>query len=152
MKTVFAKTYIIYLRLSVAWSLKTCISLHVKSMALSKSFLPMITKHAALLWTFTLMAKRMLFLVLYFAPSLGLFNLLHHWQWEQIPFAIRKQWNVTADDELMSWWYWAKALDRPSPMELFCCSHSTWIYDLYSLYGSCILQNVLDPYFHPFCH
>ena len=101
MKTVFGKTDIFYLGLSVALSLKTCISLHTKSMALSKPFFPFTAKLAALLWTFALMAKRMLVLVLYFAPSLGLFNLLHHWKWEQIPFAIRKRRNVTADDELV---------------------------------------------------
>ena len=101
MKTVFGKTDIFYLGLSVALSLKTCISLHTKSMALSKPFFPFTAKLAALLWTFALMAKRMLVLVLYFAPSLGLFNLLSHWKWEQIPFAVRKRRNVTTDDELV---------------------------------------------------
>ena len=101
MKTIFGKTDIFYLGLSVALSLKTCISLHLKSMALSKPFFPFTAKLAALLWTVALIARRMLVLVLYFAPSLGLFNLLHHWKWEQIPFEVRKHRNVTAEDELV---------------------------------------------------
>ena len=36
-----------------------------------------------------------------FAPSLGLFKRLHHWNWEQIPFAVWMHMKVTADDELV---------------------------------------------------
>ena len=35
--------------------------------------------------------RRILTFVIFFVPSLGLFNLLHHWQWEQFPFKIRKE-------------------------------------------------------------
>ena len=102
MTAIFDKKNLYYLGLSVAWSLKTCISLHLKSMALSKPFFPFFpAKVAAFMWTATTMTKRMMNLVFYFAPSLGLFNLLNHWKWEQIQFTVRKHRNVTPDDQFV---------------------------------------------------
>ena len=96
--TVFDKTNLSYLLISVVLSLRTCISLHLKSMALSKPFFLFLAKITALLMTAAFTFKRIMVLFLYFAPSFGLFNQLHHWQWEKIQFTVRKQRNVTPSD------------------------------------------------------
>ena len=43
---------------------------------------------SVLVWTVFSVTKRLLVLVMYFTPSLGLFSLLHHWQAESLPFAV----------------------------------------------------------------
>ena len=43
-----------------------------------------------LLWAVLATLRRMLALVLFFVPSLGLLDLLHHWQAEQRPFWVRR--------------------------------------------------------------
>ena len=69
-------------------------------MALEKHFFPVTSKVVAFLLTLVATTKRMIIVVLYFAPSLGLFDLLHHYQFEQIPFSVRKNRQVKADDVL----------------------------------------------------
>jgi len=36
--------------------------------------------------------RRILSLIALFLPSMGLFNILHHWRWEQIPFSTRMEY------------------------------------------------------------
>ena len=92
-----------------------------------KPFFPFSSKAAAFLWTTAAAVKRMMVLVFYFAPGFGLFDLLHHWQLEQIPFAVRKHRNVTINDVLhlrniepMLWskvdrWNYFDDLKNPTP-------------------------------------
>ena len=44
-----------------------------------------------LVWAVLATLRRMLALVLFFVPSLGLLDLLHHWQAEQRPFWVRRE-------------------------------------------------------------
>ena len=100
LKSFFEESNIPLLVLSVAWSLRSCVSLHIRALTLEKPFFPTTSKLVAYLWTITVTAKRMMVLILYFAPSLGLFHLLYHPLFEQVPFAVRKNRNVSADDLL----------------------------------------------------
>ena len=82
----------ILLILSVLWSIKSCIFLQLKTTALGKGFFPTKATIIVLFWSLFGTCRRILSLVLFFAPSLGLFNLLHHFQEESaFPFKIRKQ-------------------------------------------------------------
>ena len=138
LKSIFEQTNVYYLALSISWSMKTCISLHLKSIALEKPFFPFTSKIITLLWTVIATVKRLMVLVLYFSPALGLFNLLHHWQYEQIPFTVRKHKNVTLNDVLvlrdidpMPWvkldrWNYYEDPKNPSPPS----------YTLYTVYSS----------------
>ena len=92
LKTLFEQTNIYYLGMSVVWSLKTCISLHMKTVTLEKPFFPIPSKIILLLWTIVAVTKRLMVLLLYFAPCFGMFNLLHHYQLEQIQFSIRRKY------------------------------------------------------------
>ena len=46
---------------------------------------------SVLVWTVFSVTKRLLVLVMYFTPSLGLFSLLHHWQAESLPFSVSQK-------------------------------------------------------------
>ena len=77
------------LTLSVILSMKTCVNLHLKAIKVNKGFFPMTSK--LIVWTWGLFGtlRRVLSMVIYFVPFLGLSNVLHHWRAEQIPFWIR---------------------------------------------------------------
>ena len=90
------------LALSVLWSLKTGVFLHLKSIATEKGFMQTTSKIAVFLWGLFAVLRRVLTLVTFFAPSLGLFSLLYHWQAEQRPYTVRLKYaaSVTADDRI----------------------------------------------------
>ena len=76
------------LTLSVIWSMKSCVNLHLKAIKVHKGFFPMRSK--LIVWTWGLFGtlRRVLSMVIYFVPFLGLFNVLNHWKAEQIPIWI----------------------------------------------------------------
>ena len=76
--------------LSVLWSLKTAILLHVKILSMEKGFFGFKAKIAAFLWGLVASVRRVLGIVAFFIPCLGLMNLLWHWHAEQYPFSARK--------------------------------------------------------------
>ena len=93
------KTVII---LSVCWSLKTSILLHVKILSLEKGFFGFKAKTAAFLWGLVASVRRVMGIVIFFTPCLGLGDLLWHWHAEQFPFQVRldhsktlKRFNIT---------------------------------------------------------
>ena len=76
--------------LSVLWSLKTAILLHVKTLSMEKGLFGFKAKTAAFLWGLVASVRRVLGIVAFFIPCLGLMNLLWHWHAEQFPFSARK--------------------------------------------------------------
>ena len=76
------------LTLSVIWSMKTCVNLHLKAIEVPKGVFGMTSK--LMVWTWGLFGtlRRVLSMVIYFVPFLGLFNVLNHWKAEQIPIWI----------------------------------------------------------------
>ena len=85
--------------LSVCWSLKTSILLHVKILSLEKGFFGFKAKTAAFLWGMVASVRRVMGIVIFFTPCLGLMDLLWHWHAEQFPFQVRldhaKTLNIT---------------------------------------------------------
>ena len=75
--------------LSVLWSIFTSIRMQAKFTFLEKGYCPTTPKLVVLAWATFATLRRILSLVTVFIPSMGLFNLLHHWKWEQVPFDIR---------------------------------------------------------------
>ena len=82
----------VFLALSIMWSMKSCISLQIKSIAIKKGYCQFKTKVILACYALFSTFRRILSIVIFFAPSLGLFSILHHWQEEQIPFKIRMQY------------------------------------------------------------
>ena len=78
-----------FLLISVTWSIKTCILLHLKTIRVEKGFFRFKAQLAALMWVVFGTIRNVSSIIVFFTPSLGLFSLLHHWQAENIPFKAR---------------------------------------------------------------
>ena len=98
--SIFGLPIEVVLTFSIIWSLQTLTLLHLKTIALEKGFLPFTAKVSIFFWGTMATAKRILSMVAFFIPSLGLFNILYHWQAEKLPFFIRKHWRKGPDDIL----------------------------------------------------
>ena len=90
--------------ISIILSLKTSILLHVKILSMEKGFFGFKAKTAAFLWGLVSSVRRVLGIVAFFIPCLGLLNLLWHWHGEQFPFQVRldyaKRINITRDEKI----------------------------------------------------
>ena len=89
---------------SISWSLLSCVRMHTKLTNLEKGFSKFSTQIFIFGWgTFATM-RRVLSIIAMFIPSLGLFSLLHHWRWEQIPYKARleyaKRGFLTSEDKI----------------------------------------------------
>ena len=74
---------------SVLWSLKTGILLHVKLLSMEKGFFGFKAKCITCLWGLVASVRRVLGIVTFFSPCLGLMDLLWHFHGEQYPFSAR---------------------------------------------------------------
>ena len=94
--------------------------MHAKLTALQKGFCQSSTAFLVFAWgTFATLRKVLSFITM-FLPSLGLFSVLHHWRWEQLPFKARMEYAkrgfLTPDDKIALYGlnqtiYWTE-LDR----------------------------------------
>lgn len=95
-QTMFQKSKIlgissdVLLSISIMLSLKTCFSLHLKSISQEKPHFPFTAKATILLFAILGTLQRVAILVAYFFPFFGHLSLLQHWQAEQIPWASRE--------------------------------------------------------------
>ena len=93
----------VFIKLSVIWSLKTLILRHVKSLSLEKGYFGFKVKMVAFFWGLVSGMKRVLVIVSFFVPSLGLLDILWHWHAEQFPFQVRldhaKRSNMTPSQD-----------------------------------------------------
>ena len=80
--------------LSTSWSLLSCVRTHTKIIAIDKGFCKMTSKLFIFLWGLFATLRRVLSLVALFIPSMGIFSLLHHWEWDKVPFTVRKNFAV----------------------------------------------------------
>ena len=81
---------------SVLWSLKTGILLHVKLLSMEKGFFGFKAKCITCLWGLVATVRRILSIVAFFIPCLGLMNLLWHFYGEQFPFSARVEQVMTS--------------------------------------------------------
>ena len=107
--------------LSISWSLLSNVRMHTSQLSLEKGFCNLTTKIMIFLWGTFATLRRILSIIAMFIPSLGLFSILHHWRWEQIPFRVRLEYAkrgfiIKSDDKISLYGlnetiYW-KELDR----------------------------------------
>ena len=90
----------VVITLSVLWSFKTCLSLHVKAINVEKTHLETTSKILVVLISFFASAARILSIICFFTPFFGLFDLLHHHKAEQIPFTLGKEGKYRPSDML----------------------------------------------------
>ena len=75
----------VLLSASILWSLLTCISLHVKVAKTDKTHLPLSSRVVLVFISLFSSCARLLALVCFFTPFMGLFSLLNHHKLEQTP-------------------------------------------------------------------
>ena len=84
---------------SVILSLNSAIVRHIKAMVAEKGFLRFKPKLIIFIWTLCAAIRRILAFIVFFTPSLGLYNILNHWKAEIHPFKFRinaaKRLNMT---------------------------------------------------------
>ena len=78
-----------FILLSTFWGLKTCFLVKLKSLLVEKIFLRTTSKVVALLWAFFATCRRILAVVCFFIPPMGLFNLAYHFYAEKLPMSTR---------------------------------------------------------------
>ena len=88
------------LGLSSAWTFKTCFTLQLKTIITEKQFVPMTSKCFILLYGIFSSLRRILSIICFFTPSLGLFSILYHFKAEQKPFGIWKKFGKTQEDKI----------------------------------------------------
>ena len=79
--------------LSTSWSLVSCVRMHTNIISQKKGISPITTKLFIFFWGVFAILRRILSIIALFLPSLGLFSILHHWRWEQIPYKARLEYN-----------------------------------------------------------
>ena len=90
----------VVITLSVLWSFKTCLSLHVKAINVEKTHLETTSKILVVLISFFASSARIISMISFFVPFFGLCDLLHHHKAEQIPFTLGKEGTYRATDML----------------------------------------------------
>merc|ERR1711940_210796 len=78
--------------ISISWSLLSCARMHTKLIALEKGFCKFSSQFFIFIWGSFATLRRVLSIIALFIPSMGLFSILHHWRWEQIPFKARLEY------------------------------------------------------------
>ena len=106
--------------LSISWSIFSSVRMHTKLTALEKGFASFCTEFLIFVWGTFAVLRRILSIVALFIPSMGLFSILHHWRWEQVPYKARLEYAtrgfLTSEDKIALYglnetFYWSE-LDR----------------------------------------
>merc|ERR1719438_332394 len=87
LEQMFKKTSDALLALSIVLSIKSIYFVSLKVITILKTFLPITTKFFLMLWIMVSSSARVMSLVFFFIPSLGLFSILGHWKMEQTPYS-----------------------------------------------------------------
>ena len=110
LETIFDQSFLgldayTVLCISIAWSLTSIVRAHTNLVSLEKGFCKMTSKIFIFIWGTFAALRRVLSIIALFIPSMGLFSILHHWRWEQLPYRIRqdyvnKGFNILPDDKV----------------------------------------------------
>ena len=108
LETVFKQSSILFLDAQtllgvyIALSMKTSLSLHMKSMNTEKGFLPFSSRIFVGFWALFGTLRRTLGILAFFLPAMGLFNILHHIKFEKVAFKIRLDYatTISAEDKI----------------------------------------------------
>ena len=92
---------VLVLGISIAITLKSCFTLHLRAIKTEKHYMPLYSSFFILLLGLFASFRRILAIVCWFIPSLGLFSTLYHYKAEQIPFKIWRRYNRTQNDKVV---------------------------------------------------
>ena len=68
---------------SIIWSFISNVMSHIDGLSSKRRWFPMISKIVVAAYSFFSITTRIMAIIFFFSPSLGLFNLLQHWKGEQ---------------------------------------------------------------------
>ena len=88
--------------LSIFLGLKSSVTQKVKGISVEKGFLEAQAKIVLHLWALFATLRKVVSLIVFFAPSMGLLNLLYHWKAEQVRFGAANKVNPLALVELFN--------------------------------------------------
>ena len=90
------------LGISIALSVKTSLSLHMKAIKTEKGFLPFSSRIFVGFWALFGTLRRTMGLLAFFLPAIGLFNILNHIKFEKMAFKIRMDYasTISAEDKI----------------------------------------------------
>ena len=76
--------------------------MHTKLIALEKGFCKFTSQLFIFVWGTFATLRRVLSLIALFIPSLGLFSILHHFEWDRFPFRLRLKYahSISSTDQI----------------------------------------------------
>ena len=83
----------------------SCVLLQKSAIKTEKVFFPFTSQLVILLWSTVASGRRIMAIVVFFLPSLGLFSILNHWKAEQLPFYIRMdafKYDIMTPDDIIA--------------------------------------------------
>ena len=86
LKSIFNEDFGIGLGVSIILSFISCVTSHLKALSASRERFPFVSKVIVGFYCMFGCLTRVMSIIMFFAPSLGLFSLLKHLQGEQIPW------------------------------------------------------------------
>ena len=102
LEAFFKQTDNVVLILLTCWSFKTCVLLQRSAIKTEKVFFPFTSQLVILFWSTVAAGRRIMAIIVFFLPGLGLFSILNHWKAEQLPFMVRlnalNSWYMTPSD------------------------------------------------------
>ena len=75
---------VLFLYVSISWSVMSNVNSHIKGLSAHRKYFPFISKGIAIVYAFFGITTRVLAIIAFFTPCLGLFSVLKHWKGEEI--------------------------------------------------------------------
>ena len=75
---------VIFLYVSISWSVISNVNSHIKGLSAHREHFPLFSKGIAIVYAFFGITTRVLAIIAFFTPCLGLFSIQRHWNGEQI--------------------------------------------------------------------
>ena len=148
--------------------LRTSYFTTLKSIAIEKPFFPTTSKLTLFPWIMISATTRVMVLVLYFTPGFGLFSILSHWKFEQIPYGERYR-NLTPTDvlylhkanvtwsDMNRWDYSDPTNPTPPPYTLYTAFTLTqyfvgfWVIFFLHVISNVIIKKICSKHFRKNC-
>ena len=118
---------------SFIWSLVSCIRSHIAALSARRTRFPFASQVVVALYALMSITTRLLVIIIYFTPSLGLFNVLRHWQGEQFNWHPAKIENLVVDKTV--------TFEGASPIEVNSIFNRTYP-SLYRSFNETFIKNV----------
>ena len=100
--------------ISIGFSLLSCTRSHLNVLSTEREHFPFTSQCLAIMSTVIAISKKLLTIILFFTPTLGLFNLLNHWKAEQSKWVPTLIQNFVDEDGIIQF-----GNSPPIPWDLF---------------------------------